>query len=324
MSDDLTKWPRLLVTGSSVTPQQTEEILIRTANLLLLDGNDKAWTQTVYGALRLAPAPNGNATTKSIRATAEDLGVLPLRLLYTSRIASTWIGGPHGWCNWDGTIGCANYNIGEWPARETVLRDWELIADAFPYLDLTAQLLADEGQDGAPVVAQWRVADGRVAEESPGPRITEPVELTEQDLLTRTLFRGGERGVPAAMLYAAVDRLRAARGDRRSRSTAPEADIRQTSGEGTEGQAVWLPAFSADDAVCAKCSHTEALTTYRPAQPQRLSEFNGRAELRGPLPERLERQCQRCDFTWDEALHPPTAAQGGTSRPFDAPCGQPV
>ncbi|MFJ5890358.1 hypothetical protein [Streptomyces californicus] len=40
---------------------------------------------------------------------------------------------------------------------------------------------------------------------------------------------------------------------------------------------------------------------------QVLEDFNGKPR-RGPLPERLERECVRCDFAWDEALRPPGRA----------------
>ncbi|MFD3844762.1 hypothetical protein ACFWVB_02580 [Streptomyces microflavus] len=212
MTEDLTKWPRLLVTGAPVTPEQADDILIRTACLYLLDGNDKAWTHTVYAALGLAPGPYSNATSESIRAATAELDVLPLTLLYTSRIASTWIGGPHGWCNWDGTIGCSNYNLGKWPDRETVLADWDTIAVAFPHLDLTAQLLADEGEvDDAPVLGQWRVVNGHAAEETPGRRIAPKTDLDEADMFNRMFLPGGERGVSEQRLTEAVQRVRTAR-----------------------------------------------------------------------------------------------------------------
>lgn len=208
MTSDLTKRARLLVTGTPVLPEQADEILIRTANLYLLDGNDKAWTHTVYAEFGLACAPYGNATIASIRAVTDELGVLPLTTLYTSRIASTWVGGPHGWCDWDGTIGSADYNLGKWPDRDTVISEWETIAAAFPYLDLTAQLLANEGQGD--VVGQWRVVNGHASEEPPGPRITNPVELSDAAIFGR-LCAGGERGVPVARLTKATERVRAAR-----------------------------------------------------------------------------------------------------------------
>ncbi|WP_199570583.1 hypothetical protein [Streptomyces murinus] len=65
-----------------------------------------------------------------------------------------------------------------------------------------------------------------------------------------------------------------------------------------------LPPFSGDETACVKCAHLEAFTRFRPACPRGLWEYNGRTDMRGPLPERLERQCQRCDYQWDEALNP--------------------
>lgn len=50
---DLTKWPRLLVTGTPVTEEQANEILVRTANLWLLPGNDRDWTATVEPGARI-------------------------------------------------------------------------------------------------------------------------------------------------------------------------------------------------------------------------------------------------------------------------------
>ncbi|WP_228994734.1 hypothetical protein [Streptomyces sp. DH8] len=72
-------------------------------------------------------------------------------------------------------------------------------------------------------------------------------------------------------------------------------------------QAAVLPPFTGDDAVCPKCSHFETFTRYRPAKSMIVEDFNGEPR-RGPLPERLERECARCDFAWDEALLPPAEA----------------
>ena len=58
-----------------------------------------------------------------------------------------------------------------------------------------------------------------------------------------------------------------------------------------------LPAFSGDDPTCAKCGHVGAYTTYR-----KKGEPGKDFSLPSGLPERLERECGRCDFTWDEAV----------------------
>ncbi|XVV35024.1 hypothetical protein ACQPXT_13650 [Streptomyces sp. CA-100214] len=76
---------------------------------------------------------------------------------------------------------------------------------------------------------------------------------------------------------------------------------------------VVLPPFSGDDTVCAKCRYLEAFTRYRPPLSDRTREkFNG-IMRRGPLPERLERSCTRCDYAWDEALPVDVQANGGVS-----------
>lgn len=74
-----------------------------------------------------------------------------------------------------------------------------------------------------------------------------------------------------------------------------------------------LPPYSGEHTACAKCRHIGALTSYRPAVSWRaMTELNGRRRP-GPLPERLERQCIRCDFQWDEALAADDRADGGLS-----------
>lgn len=64
-----------------------------------------------------------------------------------------------------------------------------------------------------------------------------------------------------------------------------------------------LPPYSGADAVCPKCLFGDAGTEYKPPIVRVwVEEFNGKTARRGPLPERLERRCNRCDFRWDEAL----------------------
>ena len=68
-----------------------------------------------------------------------------------------------------------------------------------------------------------------------------------------------------------------------------------------------LPPFSGDTTTCPKCSHTQAVTRHRAA-----GEPGSRDPItfgRSPKGERLERECWRCDFVWDEALNPPIEEQ---------------
>ncbi|MEU1815190.1 hypothetical protein ABZ543_08325 [Streptomyces roseifaciens] len=73
-----------------------------------------------------------------------------------------------------------------------------------------------------------------------------------------------------------------------------------------------LPPFSGDSTECGKCSHTGALTRYQQACPRGRMVFNGATCMRGPLPERLERTCQRCGFEWDESLDTAPAIRPAT------------
>ncbi|MFC9341430.1 hypothetical protein ACFT0G_25375 [Streptomyces sp. NPDC057020] len=65
-----------------------------------------------------------------------------------------------------------------------------------------------------------------------------------------------------------------------------------------------LPPYSGEYIVCAKCSHDTAITRHKEAGEHGT---NDRPTYgRSPKGERLERECWRCDFSWDEALAPPT------------------
>lgn len=65
-----------------------------------------------------------------------------------------------------------------------------------------------------------------------------------------------------------------------------------------------LPPFTGDMGSCPKCHHLYASTAYRaPLTAREREEWNG-SPRGGPLPERLERECERCSYRWDEAVGP--------------------
>lgn len=202
--DELTKWPRLLVAGQPITEEQANEILVRTMPYSLFT-NDRDWERQVCEVLGVDLDPkHGMTNHESLKAARESLRCLDLHYLENWRIASSWIGGPKGWCGWDGTIGCANYNIGKWPSVEDVTEDWLAIAAEWPFLDLRAQLVPDEGEADAPAV-EWLVRDGAVT------TMTGSIELLrrpEDPFVLSVLIRGGERGVAIGRLRAAVAQVR--------------------------------------------------------------------------------------------------------------------
>lgn len=165
----LPKWPGVLVVGKPVTEEQAAEILIRTDDFSFCS-NDKSFEEDLHFEL-FGVKSSWSMLSESINIMLKELPdepesyqapiywekvntyksekLEPLRLLdlnymQNSRIISSWVGGPHGWCNWDGAIGCRNYNIGKYPSVEDILEDWKLIAKEFPFLDLKCQILSHE------------------------------------------------------------------------------------------------------------------------------------------------------------------------------------
>lgn len=215
---DLTKWPRLVVVPDKPEPlsrEQANEILIRTCSPYFFS-NDHGWERQVRDILghphrdsiEGPSAGNVRAWIDAEREWADSLGILDLQYCHNSQIISAWIGGPHGWCDWDGNLGCSTWNIGKWPAHDNVTEDWEKIAAAFPYLDLYVQCITDEGEGD--VAGQWRVTGGKAALVEPVERM-EVHELGDAQVLGRMFMPGGERGVTAERLREAVEQIRGGR-----------------------------------------------------------------------------------------------------------------
>jgi hypothetical protein len=201
---DLTKWPRLIVVGKKVTETQANEILLRTDSWWL-STNDKRWQAAIYELAGIPTNPEYGWPQPS--DFTREINALQLHYLHNEQIVSSWIGGPHGWCSWDGSIGCSHYNIGKWPSVEEVTEDWRAIAAAWPFLDLRAQLIPDEGEAEAPAV-EWRVRAGAVEEVKPGKTLTPPT-LDLGAAWHRVMAPGGERGVSYERLSSALAQVRA-------------------------------------------------------------------------------------------------------------------
>jgi hypothetical protein len=186
----LPKWPGLLVKGEKITEEQAAEIILRTSGWISCNDNDftnavncliydvqddgkPAYYDKVNHLIRekIGVEKDSPGTWEKIWEYKEkrdnEIGILDLGYLGNHQICSSWIGGPHGWCNWDGTISACNYNVGKWPTIEEVYNEWKLIAKTFPFLDLRCQLLNHEqcspemvGNPG-PVI-EFRLKDGKV------------------------------------------------------------------------------------------------------------------------------------------------------------------
>lgn len=173
----LPKWPALIVTGKPITEEQAEEVIVRTTGWSYLSTNEHRARKNVYEMLRdrfgwefTYNLYDGDMTDwehdrKAGDDMQEALGLLDIEYLQNARVLSSWIGGPHGWCDWNGSVFTNNYNIGKWPSVAEVETEWREIAEAFPFLDLRSWLMNEEASESAdpkPVV-YFMVKDGSVS-----------------------------------------------------------------------------------------------------------------------------------------------------------------
>lgn len=207
---DLDKWPRLLVRGEPISHVLANEVLLRT-NAWHHYTNDRAWLRQVAELADVRVTDHGSLNWNDVQGLERELGVLDLEYLANARIWSAWIGGPKGWLDWDGNVGCSTWNVGKWPSVETLTSEWTLIAEAFPFLSLRAQVVPgvdaseDENEVFTPAV-EWTLADGRVVvNEDPTGLLRE----VEEPSFLACCVLGGERGVNPVRLDVALRQVRA-------------------------------------------------------------------------------------------------------------------
>jgi hypothetical protein len=183
-----------------VTPEQANEILLRT-NGDYFSTNDSDWESTIADLFGIKLNESGWLMDwRSAAHWYQSIAGLDLSYIKNSRIVSSWIGGPHGWLDWDGRVGCSTWNIGKWPGYDDVTEDWRLIAATFPYLDLHAQLITNEGEGD--VAGQWRVTGGEAA-------LVEPVsKFMVNEASFMVFMHHGERGVSYTRLAEAWKQVR--------------------------------------------------------------------------------------------------------------------
>ena len=165
---NLPKWPCLIVTGKKVTEEQAAEIIIRTNRWHGYTGNDDQWNKIISEATGIKLDKYECADFDSVESFKEEYNVLDLGYLHTYCISTSYVGGPHGWCNWFGNIFSNSHNIGKWPNAEEILEEWSIIADAFPYLDLRSQLYSGEQcEENTYPVVEYVVKDGKAIIQDP-------------------------------------------------------------------------------------------------------------------------------------------------------------
>jgi len=207
------------VIGKKVTHEQAEEIILRTSTLSYFSTNSgevsSKLMEIFFGELLNKRTIGHHARTlydilpsdkaeRRINSTYIRINSIATQLefLLNQRIVSAYIGGPHGWCDWDGTVGCDSYNIGKWPSIEEVYNEWKLIAATFPYLELNCRLFSGETcEENIVPVVEFTVNDGKVV-------VTEP-KNTDSKAPTKldTDFTAERLTNPTAELGIDLDKL---------------------------------------------------------------------------------------------------------------------
>lgn len=224
-----TKWPGLFASGEKVPKELASEILFRTSRWPLCTNDHLAdfqvafWLDLITEEAKERYEKTGEFESFIYSALSyEKLGsfrekykILDLEYLGNSQIASSWIGGPHGWMDFEGNVGCSNYNVGKWPSLEELLEEAKVIAEAFPTLKVTFKFLGCEWceTDSAEyiftdqlVVSKGSVEHKEISEAPPAHTGCDvsPDDFVRQLMYSGPLGRGTEYSVsPAQVLYMA-------------------------------------------------------------------------------------------------------------------------
>lgn len=213
---DLPKWPGMLVKGKKITVEQAYEVILRTTDFNW-SSNDFNFEEHLNEYLYGYTGIKGWDSYRVIEQEKDKIAFINqidnIYYLKNSRILSSWVGGAKGWCNWDGEIYCGNYNIGKWPSVSEVFNEWALIASAFPFLELTCQILnneilCDEKYRSEPeikAVVQFNIINGAVHICEPD---TDMLHLQQEIDYTNRFSATGERGCTFQQFKTAIDYMR--------------------------------------------------------------------------------------------------------------------
>lgn len=161
----LPKWPAVLITGKNVTVDQAKDIIFRT-DYVMSDCCSVRLPSRIEKdcAHQMGWDLFDEFDYDSREIWRQRMGMISLEYAANHWSSSSYVCGPHGWCNPDGTIHYNNHNWGKWPSLTEVLEDWTKIAAAFPFLELACTLYDKEHSEvGGRPVATFLVADGKVS-----------------------------------------------------------------------------------------------------------------------------------------------------------------
>jgi len=137
------KWCPILIRGRKVSTNVVREVLIRT--MPYFSTNDRDWLEEVCGASDIEITEYGTTDPQGWFEFEKSISHMELEYLRNSQIMSSYIYGPNGWMNWDGSIGYRHHqNIGKWPETSAVLKEASRLAKMWPMLDMHIQICNGE------------------------------------------------------------------------------------------------------------------------------------------------------------------------------------
>lgn len=152
------KWPACEIRGKSVTEDQAAEIIVRTSGLYFTC-NDREWRNILINEMGW-----DGKDFDELDRIYDRYRNLHLEYFENDNIASCYVGGPNGWCNWDGKIHLSGKNIGKWPSFGSCFYELKSIAKAFPYLEFDCQLFNGEYcEENIKPLVQFSVKSGEIS-----------------------------------------------------------------------------------------------------------------------------------------------------------------
>jgi hypothetical protein len=123
------KWCPLRLYGQPVDTKLAREIIFRTQRQAIPYTNDHAWTKAIYREIGYEQVNKIGNTLEELavdRALRSLTKILPLNVLFNDQVSSCYIGGPHGWINWDGAEGLKVSSQSKQPFINTITTNQRL------------------------------------------------------------------------------------------------------------------------------------------------------------------------------------------------------
>lgn len=158
----LPKWPQCNISGKAISKEQALEIIRRTDRFFNGSyGNNREFNEKAWKACHMPTDMSSSTYWEDLEKWRKKWGVVETEYIFNSWISCCWVGGVHGWCHPDGTIGFRN-NIGKWPEVSDVISDFEILGREFPFLNLTVSLMDNEEDEATCTLVSMTLKDGKV------------------------------------------------------------------------------------------------------------------------------------------------------------------